>query len=90
MGKWTDTAMAIKKQNDALRSRLIDAEAALDKLQAFVDTPDWGVLDSGASIAEGTVVRYGLLRYRARTAHTKALTRSPLNLIYWEVLTDGQ
>lgn len=90
MGKWLDAAISVKAQNDALRVRLIDAEAARDKLQAFIDTPDWGALDSGASITESMVVRYGLLRYRARTAHTKALTRSPLNLIHWEVLTDGQ
>lgn len=70
-----------------LRSRLAQAVSARDALQCFVDTPDWGAMASGADIAAGETVRFGLLRYQAKSAHTKALARSPLNILYWEVIT---
>ncbi len=79
---------SLRTERTSLLARLTDAEAARDRLQAWMDTPDWGAMDSGESIAAGMVVRYGLLRYRAKSAHSKALTRSPINLIYWEVVTD--
>lgn len=67
---------------------LFDSEAARDKLQKFFDTHDWGAIDSGASISAGDVVRFGTFTYKAKLDHTKALTRSPLNVIYWEVCID--
>lgn len=84
----TRAGEALRTELTAKVRELSDASAARDRLQAFIDTPDWGQLDSGASIAEGDVVRFGALTYRAKMAHTKALTRSPINLVYWQVITD--
>lgn len=81
---------SLRTERQGLIARLTDAEAARDRLQAWIDTPEWGSMDSGESIAAGMVVRYGLLRYKARSTHTKALTRSPANLLYWEVYGDDE
>ena len=79
---------SLREQLTAKIAEMTSVEAARDRLRAFVDTPEWGEMDSGAAISEGDIVRYGVLRYRARTGHTKALTRIPLNILYWEVVTD--
>ena len=68
----------IKAERDTFR-------AARDRLQEFIDTPDWGALDSGASIKADDVYRFGLARYRVRVDHVKALIRSPLNPVYFEL-----
>ena len=74
---WLERAQAKKAELDAKVTRLA-------WLEDFISTQDWGELESGAAIKAGDAVRFGALRYRARVDHTKALTRSPMNLLYWE------
>jgi hypothetical protein len=73
-------------ERDRLLMRLFDAEAARDALHEFIDTPDWATLDG--VVPEGTITRFGALRYRAKSTHNKALTRSPLNLLIWEMYSE--
>ena len=79
---WLERAQEKKTELDAKFSRLA-------WLEDFIATADWGELESGAAIKAGDAVRFGALRYKARVDHSKALTRSPLNLIYWEAVIDA-
>lgn len=80
----------VRAKMDAKDALIATLTAARDKLQAFIDVTEWGTLDTGAEINAGDIVRYGALKYSARIDHTKALTRSPLNLVYWSVITDDE
>ncbi|MEG0766536.1 MAG: hypothetical protein RR482_02365 [Clostridia bacterium] len=57
-------------------------------LQERLSMPVWAELDSGATVAVGTKVRYMLKVYECTTEHTKALTRLPSNGSCWREVAD--
>ena len=66
----------------------IERVTLLEKIQKLKNMTLWAELDSGASIAVGTEVRYFLKTYKCIKAHAKALTRRPTDSEYWEELPD--
>ena len=95
MGKWTRAAQAVKERYDAretllarLQAERDDAAAQVEKWRALAEMTRWAELSSGAAINAGDRVRHGLHTYACVKAHTKALTRSPINTEYWTTVAD--
>lgn len=78
-------------ERDTLREQLrektreaLDAMNIAERWRARAEMTLWAELSSGASVAVGDRVRYMLRTYECIKAHSKALTRSPLSLEYWQ------
>ena len=70
------------------KTRISELEALVNKWKELAEMTRWAELSSGANVAEGDKVRHLFKTYICIKAHTKALTRSPINTEYWTEASD--
>lgn len=74
----------LREQLAAKTRELLDLGAAAERWRVLAETNPWAEYSSGHAFKAGDRVRHLGRIYVCRKAHTKALTRSPLDAAYWE------